>query len=332
MAVKFRDYYQTLGIGRRAGADEIRKSYRRLARQYHPDLNPGDENAEERFKEIQEAYAVLSDPENRKRYDQLDTDWRAGSSFTPPPGWQGFRMDHRDLGDLFGASSHRAGFSDFFESLFRGGSRVQTADRSAGVESEVFITLEEADRGGQRSLVVTSNQVCPVCGGAGATAFTRCSACGGAGRQQRSRRLAVTIPRGMRDGSVLRLAGQGDCRDGTGHTEDLRLRIRLSPHSKFIVVHEDDLQLELPISPWEAVLGAKVKVPTLDGDIEMTIPPGAQSGQRLRLKNRGLHRRQGGRGDEYVRLQVVFPPKLSAREKELMQRWSSISHFNPRNS
>ncbi len=333
MAVEFRDYYETLGVGRQATKDEIRKFYRRLARTYHPDVNPGDKAAEERFKDIQEAYAVLSNPENRKRYDQLGSNWSAGSEFTPPPGWQTFRMDLNDLGDVFGGSTRGRGFSNFFESFFGGTSEVPPATaKGADTEAEVLISLEEANQGGKRSLVVESHQVCPACGGSGSKTFTRCSACGGQGRRRQSRRLTVSIPKGVRDGSVLRLAGRGEAVAGNGRAGDLFLRIRLRPHSKFSVVDQDDLQLELPISPWEAALGAKVKVPTLDGDIEMTIPAGAQNGQRLRLRNRGLQRRQGGRGDEYVRLKIVLPTKLSAREKELIRQWASISRFNPRES
>ena len=332
MAVRYKDYYETLGVGRQARKEEIRKSYRRLARKYHPDVNPADKAAEERFKDIQEAYAVLSNPENRKRYDQLGSNWRAGSEFTPPEGWQTFRMDLNDLGDVFGGANCGGSFSDFFESFFGGPAGTPpSASKGADTEAEVFISLEEANQGGQRSLVVESQQVCPVCGGSGSKTFTRCSACGGQGRHRRSRRLSVSIPKGVRDGSVLRLAGRGEAA-GNRRAGDLFLRIRLRPHAKFSVMDQDDLQLELPISPWEAALGAKVKVPTLDGEIEMTIPAGAQNGQRLRLRDRGLHRRGGGRGDEYVRLKIVLPTKLTAREKELMRQWASISRFNPRES
>jgi curved DNA-binding protein len=300
MPVKFQDYYEVLGVQRSASEDEIRKAFRKLARKHHPDVNPGDNSAEEKFKQINEAYEVLSDSEKRKRYDQLGQNWKAGSDFTPPPEWEGMRVDYSDLGDI-------SGFSDFFETLFgaqraeQGGGRGGRGFRMRGqdVEAEISLTIEEASRGTTRAIRLRGGQ------------------------------LQVNIPAGVRQGSVIRLAGQGDPGQAGGLPGDLYLHVRLQPHPHF-TISGDDIFLELPVTPWEAALGAKVNVPTLDGSVEMTIPPGAQGGQRLRLRGQGLLRRNDGRGDQYVRLKIVNPPTLTDTERTLYQQLSTSSHFNPR--
>jgi DnaJ-class molecular chaperone len=334
MAVKFKDYYELLGVARTASEDEIRKAFRKLARKFHPDVNPGDKTAEEKFKEINEAYEVLSDPEKRKRYDQLGPNWRTGQEFTPPPGWENVRVEYGDLGDLFGAGRGAGGFSDFFETLF-GGRRG--ADRGAGfamrgqdVEAEIPLTLEEAHRGVTRTITLEAAERCPTCGGSGSKDGKACPTCRGRGAVRRPKTLDVNIPAGVRDGSVIRLAGQGEA--GTDHAPagDLFLHVRLEPHRLFTLVGDNDLQVELPVAPWEAALGAKINVPTLDGPVEMTVPPGAQGGQRLRLRGQGLSRRAGGRGDLYVKLRIVIPPKLTATEKELFEKLAQASRFNAR--
>jgi DnaJ-class molecular chaperone len=336
MAVKFRDYYEILGVGRNASEDELKKAYRKLARKYHPDVNPGDKSAEGKFKELNEAYEVLSDPEKRKRYDQLGANWKAGADFTPPPGWEGARVDLGDLGDLFGGGRGPSGFSDFFESLFGGARRAGAragpgfAMRGNDVEAEITLTLEEAHRGTTRSLTLQTTDRCPDCGGTGSKDGRPCPTCRGAGLVRRPKTLDVNIPAGARDGSVIRLAGQGEPGTGNAPAGDLFLRVTIQPHRLFTVVEGDDIQLDLPVAPWEAALGAKVSVPTLDGPVEMTIPGGTQGGQRLRLRGQGLNRRGGGRGNEYVRLKIVNPPRMTAREKELFERLASESHFNPR--
>jgi curved DNA-binding protein len=295
MAVKFQDYYEVLGVPRGAGEEEIRKGFRKLARKHHPDVNPGDKSAEEKFKQINEAYEVLSDPEKRKRYDQLGQNWKAGSDFTPPPGWQGMSVDYSDLEDV-------SGFSDFFETLFGGAAqRGERGFRMRGqdVEAEISLTIEDAGRGTTRTIGL------------------------------RGGRIKVNIPAGVREGSVIRLAGQGDPATRGGEPGDLYLHVRLQPHSQF-TVSGDDIIVELPVTPWEAALGAKVNVPTLDGAVEMTIPAGAQGGQRLRLRGQGLPRRNDGRGDEYVRLKIVNPPTLTDSERTLYHQLSTTSTFNPR--
>ncbi len=311
--MEFKDYYKTLGVAKDATEKEIRQAYRKLARKHHPDVNPGDKAAEERFKEINEAHEVLSDPEKRRRYDQLGADWKHGADFTPPPGWQTYQVNVEDLGDLGDLFEGLGGFSDFFTTLFgTAGRRASRAGRAgAGFtvrgrdsEAEISLALQEAHRGGKRTITVQ-----------------------GPGR---NRQLEVTIPAGVREGSVIRLAGQGNPGAAGGPPGDLYLRVRLKPDHLFAPVGEDDLQIDLPVAPWEAVLGARVRVPTLDGAVEMTVPPGAQSGQKLRLRGQGLNRRDGGRGDQYVRLKVVVPTRPTERERDLFSSLAAESQFDPR--
>ena len=336
MAVKFRDYYEVLGVAKSASADEIKTAYRKLARKYHPDVNPGDKSAEDKFKEINEAYEVLSDADKRKRYDQLGQNWKAGEEFRPPPGWEGARGGGvGDFSDLFGGGGGRSGgFSDFFESLF-GGRRSASggagfALRGQDVEAEIALTLEESHRGVKRNITLQAMETCTDCRGTGMKDNDVCVTCRGAGFIRRPKSLEVTIPAGVRDGSVIRLAGQGEPGSNGAPAGDLYLHIRVRPHRLFNVVGESDVQIELPVAPWEAALGAKVAAPTLDGPVEMKIPAGAQGGQRLRLRGQGLSRRGGGRGDEYVKLKIVIPPKLDPKEKELFEKLAAESRFNAR--
>ncbi len=299
MASKPRDYYEVLGVARTAGADEIKKAYRRLARKHHPDVNPTDKTADGRFKELNEANAVLSDPEKRARYDQLGAQWKAGTDFTPPPGWRATRPDGRPGGEQ--------GFSDFFEGFF-GGRKGATRFSMAGsdIDAEIGLSLEAAHGGGRRTLELQ--------GPDGPLS------------------IDVTIPAGSREGTIIRLAGQGQPGIGKGPAGDLLLHVRLERHPVFKVVGADDIEAELPVAPWEAALGAKVRVPTIEGpaEIEMKIPPGAQAGQRLRLRGEGLFRRGGRRGDEYLRLRIVNPPHLSEAEKGLYAKLAAASRFDAR--
>ena len=335
MAVKFKDYYEVLGVPRTATENDIRKEYRKLARKHHPDVNPGDKSAEERFKEINEAYEVLSDAEKRKRYDQLGANWKAGADFTPPPGGGNGRVDFSGgFGDIFGGNGGASGFSDFFESMFgrgrsaRGGAGFRTSGQD--IEAEIPLTLEEAHRGGTRNISLEVTEPCPECKGTGRKDGKVCPTCHGAGIISRPKSFEVTIPPGVREGSVIRLAGQGEPGANGASPGDLYLRVRIKPHRLFEVAGEDDVQIELPVAPWEAALGAKVSVPTLDGAVEMTIPPGTQGGARLRLRNQGLNKRSGRRGDQYVKIRIVIPPRLTAKEKELFEKLAAESRFNPR--
>lgn len=299
MALKFRDYYEVLGVPRTAGADEIKKAYRKLARKHHPDVNPTDKTADRRFKELNEANAVLSDPAKRARYDQLGASWEAGADFTPPPGWQAARPDPRAGGEQ--------SFSDFFEGFFGGRAGATSFSMAGGdIEAEIALSLEAAHGGGRHAM--------------------KLQAPGGPVS------LDVAIPAGSREGTIIRLAGQGEPGIGKGPPGDLLLHVRLARHPVFQVVGVDDIQADLPVAPWEAALGASVRVPTLEGPsgIEMKIPPGSQAGQRLRLRGEGLNRRGGGRGDEYLRLKIVNPPHLNEAEKELYAGLAAASRFDAR--
>ncbi|MGI5839334.1 MAG: DnaJ C-terminal domain-containing protein [bacterium] len=319
MAVKYQDYYEILGIPRTAAAKEVQAAFRKKARQYHPDVNKSADAAE-RFKEINEAYEVLRDPEKRQLYDRLGHNWRAGQDFTPPPGWEGggwgrpgkddggFRFEG-DLGD----------FSDFFASVFGGmpggysGFTRNNFRTRAGAdrEAEMTITLEEAFRGVTKNIRLAVPERRPD---------------GGVDRTVRE--YSVRVPPGVRDGARIRLRGQGSPGPGGGPPGDLYLLVRLAPHPVFRV-ERDDLTLDLPVTPWEAMLGAKVEVPTPDGSVLMTIPAGAQSGQRFRLRGKGMPR-GSGRGDLYAVLQIAVPARLSTEEKALVEKLAALSEFDPR--
>jgi curved DNA-binding protein len=307
MPVAFQDYYEALGVSRDASEDEIRQAYRRLARRYHPDINK-ESGAEDRFKQVSEAYEVLRDPEKRERYDRLGANWRAGQD---APGAGGFEEAFR-AGDGFGDVRVEFGggdFSDFFDSVFgrrRGPGGARTGSdgfsmRGADHEAILDLALEEAARGGKRWLSL------------------------GEGRS-----IEVDIPRGVRDGQRIRLAGEGGAGAGGGPPGDLLLRVRLRPHPRFRVDGRD-LYVDLAISPWEAALGADVPVPTLDGNAQVKVPPGSSSGRRLRLRGQGLPGSAGAQaGDLYAVLTIRVPSKLTKKERELFERLASVSKFDPR--
>ncbi len=336
MAVTYRDYYATLGVPRTATAEEIKKAHRKLVRQSHPDLNPDDKAAEATFKEVQEAYEVLSDPKNRERYDRLGMNWREGAEFRPPPNSQEQRGDSNADADFdFAGFGGTGGFSDFFESMFAGrrnGGRSGATFQMRGddLEVEVPITLEEAHRGTSRSLSLQIEEACPECGGAGTVGGKRCPTCRGRGTRPAKKSLVVNIPPGVRSGTVLRLAGQGGAGVGGAPPGDVLVHVRLLTHPRFTLQGSDDLLLVLPVAPWEAVLGTRVSVETLEGKVELTIPPGSQSGRKFRLRGQGLRRRRGGNGDLYVQIQVMVPTRPTSEEKELFERLASVSKFNPR--
>ena len=287
MAVKFRDYYEVIGVPRTATAEEIKRAYRKLARKHHPDLKPAAERAAaaERFKEINEANEVLSDPDKRLKYDALGQNWKSGMDFTPPPGSGQAApgsADWEDVGDV----------SDFFASLFgrgagrrgRGGVRVTLP--GSDVEAELTVTLDELLRGGKRRLQLPGGHT-----------------------------IEVEIPPGVRDSSVLRLAGQGEAGVNGGPPGDLFLHVRLAPHPRYRVAG-DDLELDLELAPWQAVLGDEVMVETLDGPVTLKVPPGTPSGRRLRLRGRGLPRANGERGDLHAIVRVVVPERPTDAERQ----------------
>jgi DnaJ-class molecular chaperone len=304
MAVKYRDYYETLGVSRSAAEDEIKKAYRKLARKYHPDLNPNNKQAEEKFKEIQEAYEVLGDKEKRSRYDQLGQNWKGGSDFTPPPNWQ----TDFDPSEIFGHGGRPAGgfgrpqggnaFSDFFEMFFGGAGRAAGTRTTGGdAETELTLPLIDMHNGTTKKLTVQ---------------FGRSS-----------KTIDVRIPPGARDGSRIRIPGGGQ------NGGDLYIRLKQDPNSIF-TVKGDDTEVEVKISPWEAALGAAIQVPTLDGRADIRIPAGVTSGQKLRLRGQGPAIRGGGRGDHFVKLKIALPKTLSREEKRLFEELQRTSSFNPR--
>ncbi|WP_409409647.1 DnaJ C-terminal domain-containing protein [Acidithiobacillus ferriphilus] len=310
--MEYKDYYKILGVERSADADAIKASYRKMARKYHPDVSK-EKDAEDRFKDLQEAYEVLKDPEKRAAYDQLGSNWRAGQDFRPPPGWGQQAGGGADFGG--------GGFSDFFESIFRqqqgGGFRGSGGGgfRNQGEDSEatIRVSLEDAAHGAQREI----NLEVPTMGPDGRM-------------RREARRLTVKIPKGIRAGQRLRMAGQGAPGMGGGPNGDLYLHIQFQPHPRFRV-EGSDLYHDLHITPWEAALGASVEVPTLDGDVRMKIPAGSASGQKLRLSQKGLPG-SGGKapGDLYAVIQILVPKKISEPEKTLWNQLAEISDFHPR--
>ena len=314
--MKYQDYYQILGVNRDASAEDIKKAYRRLARKYHPDVSK-EASAEERFKEVAEAYEVLRDPEKRAAYDQLGSNWRAGQEFRPPPGWQSSARGPG--GSPFGGGFGGREFSDFFESLFSnlgsgagpgfGGARgFQSPGQSQTVALE--ITLEEAYHGGHRSLQLQL----PERDASGRTST-------------RTRTLNVKIPAGVTTGQKIRLAGQGGAGLGGGPSGDLYLDVTIQPHPLYQLKGRD-ITLEVPLAPWEAALGCKIDVPTLGGPVTLSIPANARNGQQLRLRGRGLPGQPPG--DQFAVLRIVNPPADTEAARELFQRMARELPFNPR--
>ncbi|MBT8762315.1 J domain-containing protein [Desulfohalobiaceae bacterium Ax17] len=320
--MEYKDYYKILGVDKNASKEEISKAFKKLAKKYHPDLNPDNPEAESKFKEINEAYEVLKDPEKRKLYDSLGPNWQHGQNFQPPPGYENIRFEFGGQG----ADFDLGGFSEFFKAFFGGagadfgsgsGFRQTSftgggfAARGQDAEATIELTLEEAYRGGQKSISLQEQVVGP----------------DGVPRLQR-KTLQVNIPAGIKDGSKIRLAGQGSPGLGGGPAGDLYLKVKILPHTQF-KLDGNNVIYDLPLAPWEAVLGARVRVPTLEGQVELRIPPGISSGQKLRIKGKGLGR--GARkGDQLVRIVIKSPKSLSPREKELWEKLARESNFNPR--
>jgi curved DNA-binding protein len=318
--MEYRDYYKILGVARTATAEDIKKSYRRLARKYHPDVSK-EKDAEGKFKEVQEAYEVLKDPEKRAAYDQLGSDWRAGQQFRPPPEWaSGFEFSGAGRSRAAGGGRFQEqgfedpGFSDFFASLFGGGGPFRAGARSsAGRDhhARIDIDLEEAFQGTSRTLELKRPELKP-----------------DGTLELRSHQVRVTIPAGVTDGQPIRLAGQGEPAPGGGRAGDLYLEVHLRPH-RLYQVEGRDVTLTLPLAPWEAALGGAITVPTLGGSVEMQVPAGAQSGQKLRLRGRGLPGAPAG--DEYVQLKVVLPPANSPAARALYEEMrAKLGSFDPR--
>lgn len=298
------DFYKVLGVSREASADDIRKAHRKLSRKYHPDMRPNDKEAEEKFKEVQNAFEVLGDPEKREQYDRYGTAFRGGPGGRGPGGPYGGE-GAVDLKDLFGGQFD---FGDLFGGGFRGGPGTQRGNRArqgADLRIEIEIPFQIAVEGGQHELNLS--------------------------RDGKSERLSVKIPPGIESGSVIRLAGQGEPGRNGGPAGNLLVSIQVMPHPYFRR-EENNLLFDLPLSITEAGLGAKVDVPTLsEGKITLTIPPCTSSGTKLRLRGKGIPDRQGGkRGDLFVVIKIVVPRKLSQRGQELLREFGEAVPQSPR--
>ncbi len=306
----YKDYYKTLGVERKATQDEIKRAYRKLARKYHPDVSK-EADAELKFTDLGEAYEVLKDPEKRVAYDQLGSNWNSQQGFRPPPDWgAGFESRGAPQG-----AGNQHDFSDFFESLFgqaRGpggsgrGFHMQGEDHHA----KVFVNLEDSFHGASRSISLQMPDVTP-----------------DGHVVSKKRTLKVSIPKGIRQGQQIRLSGQGAKGRGSGKAGDLYLEIEFNPH-RYYRVEGADVFLELPVAPWEAALGASVKVPTPSGAIDLKIPANSKAGKKLRLKGRGIPAKTPG--DLYVVLQIVLPPADDEKSRELYKRMQEEINFDPR--
>lgn len=309
--MEFKDYYATLGVQRSASADDIKRAYRKLARKYHPDVSK-ESDAEARFKEVSEAYEALSDPEKRAAYDAVGQQWTGGQDFSPPPGWDaGFEFSGRDAADS-GTFDHSA----FFEALFgRHAGRARSGRPAAHARGEdhhakILIDLEDAYRGAQRSISLHMPSI---------DAQGRGS--------MHERQVDVNIPKGIREGQHLRLAGLGAPGHGGAAAGDLYLEVAFRPHLLFRVDGRDVI-LDLPVSPWEAALGAVVNTPTPDGQVQLSVPAGSAAGQKLRLKGKGLPGHPPG--DMYAVLAIALPPSTSPKAQEAYRAMAQSFDFNPR--
>ncbi len=396
MTTQTKDYYGTLGVKKSASSEDIRKAFRKLARKYHPDVNPGDKKAEEKFKEISEANDVLSDPKKRKIYDQLgfysdnidpaaaEAYARGGSAGFGAGGFGGFPGQGRggaqgvpfdfggfDFSDFTGGggSSGGGGFRDIFSSIFGGGGRAQARGPEPGtdLEYQVSVPFWTAIRGGVMKInvqhgeqcsncrgagVLVGSGTCPECGGKGQVQQTmnrmkfnvQCPRCGGSGRNQtvchicggqgsvtRTEPMEIRVKPGTRDGQRIRLAGKGNPGSHGGPNGDLYIIIRTEQHPVF-TREGDDIHITVPVTASEAALGAKIEVPTIDGRTQMKVPPGTQSGQKLRLREKGVPSatREGVRGDEIVEVKIVVPHLRDERSKELLRELAKLNPEDPR--
>ena len=351
MSVQYRDYYKILGVSRDATQDEIRTAFRKLARKYHPDVAQNKSEAEEKFKEINEAYEVLGDAEKRKKYDTVGSDW---GGFPNPPGgmpgsgyykWTASSPQGEEF--EFGGT----GFSDFFEQLFGrqngagqsrgfpgqgpggfpgagpGGFGRTQPQRGQDVEADIMVTLEEAIHGSVRTISLRRNVPCPTCKGTGVVGRAHCSTCAGSGIHSQVDSYRVKIPAGVKEGQKLRIAGRGEA--GPAGAGDLFLRVRFASHPDFRVVN-GVLQHDLDLAPWEAALGGSISVPTLEGPVQIKIPAGIQNGQKLRIKGKGLPETSTTKGDLHIIAHVLVPTEMTAKEKELWEQLKTASSFNPR--
>jgi curved DNA-binding protein len=310
--MEYKDYYEVMGVARDATQDEIKRAYRKLARKYHPDVSK-ESDAEDRFKALGEAYEVLKDPEKRTAYDQLGANWQSGQDFNAPPDWDaGFEFSG---GGFTGGDA--SGYSDFFESLFGRGFAAQGGGGRAGFHmrgqdrhAKILVDLEDSFTGATRAISLQVPELTP---DGHVTTHTRT--------------LNIKIPKGIREGQQIRLTGQGDPGQGKAPAGDLYLEIDFKPHALYRA-EAHDLYLDLPVAPWEAALGASVKVPTPDGVVELKVPAGSGQGKKMRLKGRGIPAKQPG--DLYIVLQIALPGADTEQAKKLYRQMQAELGFNPR--
>lgn len=356
MPAAVKDYYEILGLTKNASQDDIKKSFRKLARKYHPDLNPGDKAAEEKFKELNEAYAVLGDPKKREEYDRFGrAPFEAGGPWyeeSRTPGFEeAFEFGMGDIfGDLFGRTAraehlHRkgedllTGLEISLEEAFSGVTRPITINREEtcrtcnGAGAEAFETCRRCKGSGRQETArgfFRMTQTCPECGGAGRKVTKACKTCGGRGRTVSTETVKVKIPAGVDSGSRVRLKGRGNAGPGGGQPGDLFIEIAVRPHSIF-KREGNDLLMDLPLTFGEAALGSKIEVPTIEGATVMTIPQGTQSGQKFKLTGKGFPSPKTGlRGDQFVMVKIAVPKDLSTRAKEAIKEIETLYRENPR--
>jgi len=355
-----RDYYEVLGVSRGATEDELKKAYRKLAKRYHPDMNPGDKTAEAKFKEVNEAYEVLSDKDKRARYDQfghagVDPNFGAGGGFG------GFDMGDLDLGDIFGSF-----FGGGFGGGFGGQSRAGAPQKGDTLRASLTVTFEEAAFGCEKEIELNRTETCDVCQGSGCQPGTTaetcpdcrgtgvvriqrggggfsfsttapcakcrgtgkiihspCKACGGAGSVKRRQRIKITVPAGIDDGQAISLRGQGSAGRNGGPAGDLLVGIRVKPHDRF---QRDGTTVlyEQPVSFYQAAVGAELEIPTIDGKVKYDLPAGTQTGTTFRLRGKGIPELRGrGRGDQYVTIKVQVPTSLTAEQREALDAFGA---------
>lgn len=326
--LSYKDYYAILGVGRNATEKEIKSAYKKLARQHHPDVNPGDKESEHRFQDINEAYEVLGDKENREKYDRFGSQWKhasAGRGGAAPGGGAPFDFDFNfDFGQ--GGGGGGGGFSSFFEQMFSGGGRNAPRATKGGVaRAEIEVSLEEAFAGVSRTLTLSQSRKCPSCGGVGVSSNGVCPACRGQGTATTERRLEVKIPAGVTEGSQIRVRGEGEPGRHGGPPGDLYLTVKLRSHPRYEVKGRD-LYVDVPVPFYRAALGGKVTVSTLKGDIELKVPPGSQGDKKLRLTGFGLPGSGGKKaGNLYARLRLTLPEEITPEMTELMEQFAKLS-------
>jgi len=322
-----KDYYQILGVSRNASEKEMKQAYRRLARKHHPDLNPGDKSAEAKFKEINAAYEVLSNPEKRKKYDQFGEQWEYAEQFAKSGGQERVRWDFGRGGTTF-EYGDLSGFGDIFSSLFGDsgkGSRMRRGPRRVqDIESPIEVTLEEAYHGSTRVIQLQAEEPCTACGGTGRVGNRLCTICNGAGGKVIPKRLEVKIPAGVRDGSRIRIAGEGVSGRAGGKKGDLYLVAKVLPH-KLFERKGDDLYTEVSVPLATVMLGGEVGLPTLNGNLSLKIPPETQNGRVFRMAGKGMPQLSNSKyGNMFAKVKVVLPTNLTGEEKKLFERLRSL--------